>query len=106
MAIFDFRKCLPLLFFILPFDAFASVYDYFPKKLGYSSTNYGVTGLIQLPSARFMDEGSMKIGYSSSFPYEYTFIENSTGSFNSSTLYLGFNISRAFTLGSNKKEEW
>ena len=39
-------------------------------------------------------------------PYEYTFIENSTGSFNSSTLYLGFNISRAFTLGSNKKEEW
>ena len=74
MAIFDFRKCLPLLFFILPFDAFASVYDYFPKKLGYSSTNYGVTGLIQLPSARFMDEGSMKIGYSSSFPYEYTFI--------------------------------
>ena len=39
-------------------------------------------------------------------PYEYTFIEKASGNFNSSTLYLGFNISRAFTTGSNKKEEW
>ena len=27
-----------------------------------------------MPNARFMDEGSMKIGFSSSYPYEYTYI--------------------------------
>lgn len=53
---------------------FSSVYDYFPKKLEPSSSNYGVTGIIQMPNARLMNEGSMKIGYSSSYPYEYTYI--------------------------------
>ena len=27
-----------------------------------------------MPNARLMQEGSMKIGYSSSYPYEYTYI--------------------------------
>ena len=27
-----------------------------------------------MPNARLMQEGSMKIGYSNSFPYEYTYI--------------------------------
>ena len=37
-------------------------------------------------------------------PYEYTFIENANGDFSTGTLYLGFNISRAFTLaGDNEK---
>ena len=39
-------------------------------------------------------------------PYEYTFIENANGSFNSSTLFLGFNLSRAFTLASDEKDQW
>ena len=38
-------------------------------------------------------------------PYEYTFIENANGDFSTGTLYLGFNISRAFTLaGDNEKK--
>lgn len=52
----------------------ASVYDYFPRKLEPSSSNYGITGIIQMPNARLMQEGSMKIGFSSSYPYEYTYI--------------------------------
>ena len=52
----------------------SSIYDYFPYPLNHTSSNYGITGIYQIPNARFMEEGSMKIGYSSSFPYEYTFI--------------------------------
>ena len=52
----------------------ASIYEYFPQKLEPSSSNYGITGIIQMPNARIMAEGSMKIGYSTSFPYEYTYI--------------------------------
>ena len=39
-------------------------------------------------------------------PYEYTFIENASGDFSTGTLYLGFNISRAFTLASDNEKLW
>jgi hypothetical protein len=39
-------------------------------------------------------------------PYEYTFIENASGDFSSGTLYLGFNISRSFTLKSEDEKSW
>ena len=39
-------------------------------------------------------------------PYEYTFIENANGDFSSGTLYLGFNISRAFTLAGENEKLW
>ena len=39
-------------------------------------------------------------------PYEYTFIENASGDFSSGTLYLGFNISRAFTLAEDNEKLW
>lgn len=55
----------------------ASIYDYYPKPLDVSSSNYGVTGIMQMPNARIMNEGSMKIGFSSSYPYEYTYISAS-----------------------------
>ena len=51
-----------------------SVYEYFPKKLEPTSSIFGITGILQMPNARLMQEGSMKIGYSSSYPYEYTYI--------------------------------
>ena len=54
--------------------AFCSIYDYFPKKLEPSSSSYGITGLIQMPNARLMKEGSMKIGASFSYPHEYPLI--------------------------------
>ena len=39
-------------------------------------------------------------------PYEYTFIENARGNFSSGVLYLGFNISRAFTLAGDNEKLW
>ena len=52
----------------------SSLEDYYPKKLEPTSSNAGITGILAMPNARFMDEGSMKIGFSSSYPYEYTYI--------------------------------
>lgn len=59
---------------ILSGNIYSSLYEFFPKKLEPSSTNYGITGVIKMPNARLMKEGSMKIGFSSSYPYEYTYI--------------------------------
>ena len=39
-------------------------------------------------------------------PYEYTFIENANGDFSSGILYLGFNISRSFTLKGEDEKTW
>ena len=39
-------------------------------------------------------------------PYEYTFIENAKGDLSSGILYLGFNISRSFTLKGEDEESW
>jgi hypothetical protein len=55
--------CLPL---------FASIEDYFPLKTLSSPSNYGNTGLLETPNARFMDEASMRLNFSGSFPNEYT----------------------------------
>ena len=55
-------------------DLSASLEDYYPKKLEPTYSNYGITGILQIPNARLMDEGSMRIGFSASFPYEYTYI--------------------------------
>ena len=52
----------------------ASLEDYYPKKLEPTSSNSGITGILEMPNARFMTEGSMKIGFSSSWPNEYTYI--------------------------------
>ena len=48
--------------------------DYLPRDPGPTSSNYGQTGLLELPTARLMEEGSLKIGINSSFPYEVTAI--------------------------------
>jgi len=39
-------------------------------------------------------------------PYEFTFIEKANGNPSTSTLYLGFNISRAFSLKGNDSSTW
>ena len=39
-------------------------------------------------------------------PYEYTFIENANGDFSTGILFLGFNISRAFTLAGDNEKLW
>ena len=39
-------------------------------------------------------------------PYEITFIENANGDISASRLYLGFNISRAFSLKGKDSSSW
>ena len=52
----------------------SDINDYFPYKVGPSASNYGNTGIIELPNARFMEEASLRFNFSSSYPYEYTSI--------------------------------
>ena len=54
--------------------AFASIEDYYQYELKSGPSNYGNTGLLETPNARFMDPGSMRFNFSSSFPNEYTSI--------------------------------
>ena len=52
----------------------ASLEDYYPYQLSSTSSNYGYTGLLEMPSGRFMEEAGLKFGISASYPNEYTFI--------------------------------
>lgn len=65
------RYFLFILFFI-SFNAIASIDDYLPVDTGPTSTNFGETGLLEMPTARIMPEGTLKIGFNSFFPYEVT----------------------------------
>jgi len=56
---------------------YGSIEDYFPSQPIPSSSNIGESGLMVMPNARFMEEGILKIGISSSFPNEYTSIVGS-----------------------------
>ena len=48
--------------------------NYFPYKVEPSSSNYGNTGLFEIPNARFMSPASLKFSFSNSFPLEFTSI--------------------------------
>jgi len=52
----------------------SNINDYFPYPVESSSSNYGLTGVLELPNARFMKEASVSWNFSGSFPYEYTSI--------------------------------
>tara|TARA_B100000212_G_scaffold270200_1_gene209594 strand:- start:4315 stop:6414 length:2100 start_codon:yes stop_codon:yes gene_type:complete len=52
--------------------AFASIDDYFSHKVEPTSSNYGNTGIYELPNARFMPEGTMRLTFSASYPNEIT----------------------------------
>ena len=53
---------------------FSSIDDYFPQKTLSSPSNYGITGLLETPNARFMGQASLMFTFSSSFPNEFTTI--------------------------------
>ena len=50
----------------------AGIEDYFKHNVGPSASRYGDTGLYEIPNARVMDPGSLRITFSSSFPNEFT----------------------------------
>ena len=66
------KFCLPLVCLFFISFALADLDDYLPRDPGPTSSNYGETGLLEVPTARLMPEGSFKIGLNSSFPYEVT----------------------------------
>ena len=50
----------------------AAIDDYFPYTNKPSASNYGITGIYEIPNARFMEPGSMRFSFSSSYPNEFT----------------------------------
>ena len=65
-------------FFLLIFSVFSnlqfgnSLDDYFLRPVEPSSSNYGITGVLEIPNARFMKEASVSWNFSASYPHEYT----------------------------------
>ena len=57
---------------IVSFNLYASIEEYLPKDVGPTSSRYGGIGLIEVPTARFVKEGNLRLGISSSWPYEVT----------------------------------
>tara|TARA_Y100001970_G_scaffold80636_1_gene102384 strand:+ start:4717 stop:6852 length:2136 start_codon:yes stop_codon:yes gene_type:complete len=57
---------------LISFPLLASIEDYFPQTTLDSPSNYGETGLMELPNAKFMEPASLRLNFSASFPNEYT----------------------------------
>ena len=51
---------------------FADIEQYFQYSVGPSASNYGNTGILELPNSRFMEEGALRFNFSNSFPFEFT----------------------------------
>ena len=51
---------------------YSNIDDYFSNPVSPSASNYGNTGILELPNARFMPSGSLRFNFSGSFPYEHT----------------------------------
>ncbi len=51
---------------------YAGIEDYYPYSVSSSASNYGNTGLMELPSARFSPPATLRFNYSSSYPFEFT----------------------------------
>tara|TARA_Y100000748_G_scaffold222974_1_gene187625 strand:- start:1026 stop:3149 length:2124 start_codon:yes stop_codon:yes gene_type:complete len=51
---------------------FSSIEDYYPYKVLPSASNYGNTGIIEMPNARMMPEARLRFTFSSSYPNEFT----------------------------------
>lgn len=61
-----------LLILVFSTNVFSSIEEYFKYPISPSSSNQGNTGILEVPSAKFMDPGSLRMSFSASYPYEYT----------------------------------
>ena len=61
-----------IFFLIISFKFEAAIEDYMPQDVGPTSTRYGGIGLIEIPTARFAKAGNLRLGITSSWPYEVT----------------------------------
>lgn len=66
-----FSRILYLVFLIVSTNLHASIADYiYPFNTKPSFGNYGGLGLIQMPNARFLEEGSIAVNWSDIDPYQ------------------------------------
>jgi len=63
---------LRLFIFLFALNSEASIEEYFKNPIEPSPSNYGNTGLLEIPNARFMKEASLRFSFSSSYPHEFT----------------------------------
>ena len=66
---------------------FASIEHYYPYKVEPSASNYGNTGILEVPNARMMDEAKLRFNFSSSYPNEYTSLTASANWFEATYRY-------------------
>jgi len=64
-----FRLIISLVFIFYSSQSTANTYSYENNKTNYSQTTYGGIGLIEIPTARFSNDGEFLFGISSEDPY-------------------------------------
>lgn len=67
-----FLSIAALILYLPPFYLSASIEEYFPQKTLDSPSNFGETGLMELPNAKFMQQASLRLNFTASWPNEYT----------------------------------
>lgn len=68
----NFKMWLITISLVFTDTIFSSILDYYPYRVLPSASNYGNTGIIEMPNARMMDEASLRFTFSSSYPNEFT----------------------------------
>ena len=51
---------------------YSNIEYYYPYQVSSSASNYGNTGLMEIPNARFSFPATLRFNYSSSYPLEFT----------------------------------
>ena len=67
-----YRLYAILVALFLSLDSLASIDEYYLYPIKSSASNFGNTGLYDTPNARVMSPASLRINFSSSYPFEYT----------------------------------
>ena len=63
---------LQLISLFVSLSIYSGIDDYYPYQTKPSASNYGNTGLLEIPNARIAKPATLRINYSSSYPIEHT----------------------------------